>query len=450
MVITVHCTSCWTAFPVDTNKVPPKGVSARCSVCSHVFRVERPPESEVATDSALSEAPETPAGAPAPDQPGRSFSEGEGIPEEAARRDEASSEAGAEADAFGAAPAPPEGHASPGEGEAVRPGAPMTEDLPEPEAAHPVETPRGLDAAVAEAPPEQEPHSGIEAVSQTEATPEEPLSGLAGMEAVPEAEATPEEHGNADEETFAVMEEVPGLETTLGSDSAAPTDTVPEPEPDAGIAAGQPDGASPEAPPDQGRSPTSDVGLEAATPADAWVFEREPDLDPTDVSYEPVGTLEEELAQFGREADLEQRDASIEVQETFDASLDFWARQDTGSEGSDAPPTDNGVGVAPVEPPESEPDEPSPRPIGAFTLGRRDPAERARRLARVLVSDMIMYNPERHQRALASGTLESDFEDEIAKSWKEYVEQVGRDVAESTDYWRAALNDVLAGGRQVF
>ena len=44
--------------------------------------------------------------------------------------------------------------------------------------------------------------------------------------------------------------------------------------------------------------------------------------------------------------------------------------------------------------------------VGAFTFGKRDPKDKARRLARVLVSDMIMYNPERHERALASGTLE--------------------------------------------
>ena len=39
----------------------------------------------------------------------------------------------------------------------------------------------------------------------------------------------------------------------------------------------------------------------------------------------------------------------------------------------------------------------------AFSFGRRDPHDKARRLARVLVSDMIMYNPERHSRAIAAG-----------------------------------------------
>ncbi len=85
-----------------------------------------------------------------------------------------------------------------------------------------------------------------------------------------------------------------------------------------------------------------------------------------------------------------------------------------------------------------------------FQFGKRDPQDKARRLARVLVSDIITYNPERHQRALEHGTLHSDFEDEIRKSWAEYVEQVGREIAESTPYWFDALNEILARGEAVF
>ena len=93
--------------------------------------------------------------------------------------------------------------------------------------------------------------------------------------------------------------------------------------------------------------------------------------------------------------------------------------------------------------------EPGPQATG-FQFGRRDPHDKARRLARVLVSDMITYNPDRHTRALENDTLREDFEEEIEKSWAEYVEQVGRDMAESTDYWRDALNEILAKGRPLF
>ena len=93
-----------------------------------------------------------------------------------------------------------------------------------------------------------------------------------------------------------------------------------------------------------------------------------------------------------------------------------------------------------------------PAEDGGFRFGKRDPTDKAKRLARVLVSDMIMYNAERHQSALAGGTLVQDFEEEIQKSWKEYVEQVGEDMAngEGRAFWTAALNDVLAKGENVF
>jgi hypothetical protein len=65
---------------------------------------------------------------------------------------------------------------------------------------------------------------------------------------------------------------------------------------------------------------------------------------------------------------------------------------------------------------------------------------------------MIMYNAERHRNALENGTLTKDFEEEIDKSWKEFVEQVGRDVADGPgrDFWRDALNDILAKGERLF
>jgi predicted Zn finger-like uncharacterized protein len=120
--------------------------------------------------------------------------------------------------------------------------------------------------------------------------------------------------------------------------------------------------------------------------------------------------------------------------------------------------------VPPPAPPVAAPPKraPAPRPAspepstapagGTFRFGKRDPTDKAKRLARVLVSDMIMYNAERHRNALENGTLAQDFEDEIDKSWKEYVEQVGAEIAdgEGREFWREALNDILAKGDEVF
>lgn len=100
----------------------------------------------------------------------------------------------------------------------------------------------------------------------------------------------------------------------------------------------------------------------------------------------------------------------------------------------------------PVAPPAPEP---APG-LEAPSFGVADPQARARRLARALVSDMLVYHPERRARALANGTLRQEFRDEVRKSWDEYVGQVGEEVAHSSAYFRDALNEILAGGARVF
>src|SRR6266566_1516495 len=88
------------------------------------------------------------------------------------------------------------------------------------------------------------------------------------------------------------------------------------------------------------------------------------------------------------------------------------------------------------------------RPVNPFMV--QDPKQKARRLARALVSDLVVYHPEKRQQGLRDGTLPQLFKDEIDKSWQEYVEQVGQEVAKSTPFWAEALNEILAGGNKVF
>jgi hypothetical protein len=71
-------------------------------------------------------------------------------------------------------------------------------------------------------------------------------------------------------------------------------------------------------------------------------------------------------------------------------------------------------------------------------------------LARVLVSDMIVYHREKHSQALEAGTLVEEFQDEVQKSWEEYVDQIGSELAEGTPYFREALNEILAKGQEMF
>jgi hypothetical protein len=99
-----------------------------------------------------------------------------------------------------------------------------------------------------------------------------------------------------------------------------------------------------------------------------------------------------------------------------------------------------------------------PRPAAPPAAPRRpvnpilsqDPSQKARRLARALISDMVVYHPAKRREGIRDGTLKQLFEEEIKKSWEEYSEQVGRDVAESSNHFKDALNEILADGRQIF
>jgi predicted Zn finger-like uncharacterized protein len=362
MVMTVECPSCASTFPVDPAKVPEGGVNARCTVCSNVFRVERPrDEAETqATGPAHDEAPEAEdaAGVGSADDPA----------------------------AAGAGPAGVDDPAR-----AAMPGAP--------------------------------PASQADTESRV---------------GPPEADAVPGDP--------------PGTETEPVEPSGSPADA----EQDAGgeEAPEEPDQRTP------GEDPPSSDGAtaEEMAAAEDWVFETDDDLgageavsagaDASDDDAWQGGVFEVDTGEAEAEADgaaWATPSLPPEVEATGDD-----AREPEGTGSGSAAPTEG-----PTAPPEGEIETPGPtpeepeQPIQGFSFGQRDPADKARRLARVLVSDMIMYNPERHQRALENGTLEEDFEDEIAKSWKEYVEQVGEEMARGTDYWRDALNDILAKGDEV-
>jgi len=117
------------------------------------------------------------------------------------------------------------------------------------------------------------------------------------------------------------------------------------------------------------------------------------------------------------------------------------------------PPAAAGVGAirtpAPPAPAVPEPRKTGPlRPVNPFLV--QDPRQKARRLARALISDMLVYHPEKRQQGIRDGTLPQLFRDEIEKSWLEYVEQVGKEMADTTPFWTDALNEILAGGKKLF
>ncbi|HKC80367.1 MAG TPA: zinc-ribbon domain-containing protein [Gemmatimonadaceae bacterium] len=117
--------------------------------------------------------------------------------------------------------------------------------------------------------------------------------------------------------------------------------------------------------------------------------------------------------------------------------------------GASRPPTPSrtlGPPPSPVSPASS--DGGARRPLNPFLS--KDPNQRAKRLARALVSDIITYHPAKHAEGLRDGTLKQLFREEIKKSFEEYIAQVGQQLAESTTYFQEALNEVLGAGKKIF
>jgi predicted Zn finger-like uncharacterized protein len=114
-----------------------------------------------------------------------------------------------------------------------------------------------------------------------------------------------------------------------------------------------------------------------------------------------------------------------------------------------APP----VAAPPAPPPAAE----APRPrISATTVPEglspeeMQRHERARRLARVLASDIAIYNREKRERGIRDGNLVAVLGYEIKKSWETYKERVGAEFANATPYFRDALNEIVAEGQKIF
>ena len=114
-------------------------------------------------------------------------------------------------------------------------------------------------------------------------------------------------------------------------------------------------------------------------------------------------------------------------------------------------PTPRVSAPAPSAPPapsgSSAPATPS-RSINPFLSN--DPNVKAKRLARALVSDIVAYFPQKREEGLRNGTLKQLFREEIKKSYEEYVDQMGKEFAETTTHFQDALNEVLAGGKKLF
>jgi hypothetical protein len=101
-------------------------------------------------------------------------------------------------------------------------------------------------------------------------------------------------------------------------------------------------------------------------------------------------------------------------------------------------------------PPPAPAQAPAPSAKARPSFRNQDPGARAQRIARALVSDIVAYNKEKMKATTDAASLRTEFREEIRKSWEEYVEQVGLEMAKGSPYFRDSLNEILAKGEKVF
>lgn len=104
------------------------------------------------------------------------------------------------------------------------------------------------------------------------------------------------------------------------------------------------------------------------------------------------------------------------------------------------------------EPPHRAPEPAPQRAPAGFSFDRvGDVSARAQRLARALVSDILVYHPRKVEQGLREGNLKELMRDEVEKSWDEYSERLGADLARANrGHFVRALNEILGRGASVF
>lgn len=112
----------------------------------------------------------------------------------------------------------------------------------------------------------------------------------------------------------------------------------------------------------------------------------------------------------------------------------------------------------PVTPPVQKPVAPEPEPVikppspPPVEMSEEDKKwhERARRLAKALASDLVLYNQEKVEKGLRDGTLVQLLGSEIRRSWEYYCQQIPKYIIENSDYFKEQLNKIVGKGKEIF
>ncbi len=72
------------------------------------------------------------------------------------------------------------------------------------------------------------------------------------------------------------------------------------------------------------------------------------------------------------------------------------------------------------------------------------------KLARQLAKDILLYHKDDVERGLSSGNIKEVLREEIEKSYKFYSQRISPEIVNSTNYFKEALNKIIAKGEKIF
>jgi predicted Zn finger-like uncharacterized protein len=115
----------------------------------------------------------------------------------------------------------------------------------------------------------------------------------------------------------------------------------------------------------------------------------------------------------------------------------------------ESPPAAVESTVAPSAP-ETEISVTPPQAAGEMSEEDQKWHKRARRLAKALASDLVLYNQDKVEEGLRDGTLAQLLGSEIRRSWEYYCQQIPKHIVDSTDYFKQQLNKIVGKGKEIF
>ena len=238
----------------------------------------------------------------------------------------------------------------------------------------------------------------------------------------------------------------PGAEAAPVEEEAPPVEAAvdAEPEPDE-LAETPPEEAGPE---DEWREPSSGVaGFEAApteaSPDDFAPPVTEREAEPSETWGEPAAEVPEEI----REEETPPEAPSGVTPETAEPEAGAWPEPEEGAGAAvPEPPPPPEMATAPPPEPVTAVEPPSEAPVPERPSEEDARHEEARRFARLLVSEIKLYNEEEVDNGRENRDLYHRLKEDIDRSREMYEKRIAAEVREDDDYFHDELVRILADG----